>query len=389
MDPLNPIFALIVFLIAFATAYLITRKYNIENVSSRYETIDGIRGFLALGVFIYHSAVWFQYLHIDVWDVPQSNLYIHLGQTSVSLFFMITAFLFVSKILNTSNGKIDWNALYISRFFRLVPMYLVSISVLVLIVFIIDNWKVNVSIVSLMEESFYWATFGIIKHPAINDSLYTNIINAGIVWSLAYEWLFYLSLPIISILVLAKKTSLFYTIVSVIFILGFCSVRSVSLHHVLSFAGGAVTPFLIKLKPQKINFSSIFFTVIIILSLILVLTFDTADDFICKLLIILIFNLIALGNSVFGILRNSTLKFLGEICYSTYLVHGIILFVVMYFFIHIEEAKNLSVIEFWATIFVITPLVVVISFLLFRYVETPYISYSKRILSKKMTHQNQ
>src|SRR5690606_25831441 len=306
----------------------------------------------------------------------------HLGQTSVSLFFMITAFLFVSKILNTNKGQIDWNALYISRVFRLVPMYLVSIFVLVLIVFVIGSWTLNVPLTELAKELIYWATFGIVKHPTINNSSYTNIINAGIVWSLAYEWLFYLSLPIISIVVLAKKTSLFYTLVSILFILGFCSVRTVNPHHILSFAGGAVTPFLVKFKPKNVDFNSRFFSFMVVFSLMLILYFNTADNFICKLLIILVFNMIALGNSVFGVLKSSILKFLGEICYSTYLVHGIILFIAIYFLVHLNNAKNLSVLEFWEMIFVVTPFVVIVSFRLFRFIEKPYMDYSKRILPK-------
>jgi peptidoglycan/LPS O-acetylase OafA/YrhL len=382
MDPLSPIFAIVIFLIAFATAYVLTRTYKIENASSRYETIDGIRGFLALGVFIYHSAVWFQFLHINSWEVPKSNLYIHLGQTSVSLFFMITAFLFVTKILNARNGQIDWKALYVSRIFRLVPMYLVSIFVLVLIVFIIGNWKANEPWSVLAKELFYWATFGIIKHPEINDFDYTNIINAGIVWSLAYEWLFYLSLPIISILISAKRTSVFYTLLSVIFIIGYTTFRSVNIHHILSFAGGVSAAFLIRYKPKTIDFESRIFSLIVILSLFGLLFFDTADDLMSKVLIILIFNLVALGNSIFGILKSRSLKFLGEICYSTYLIHGIVLFIVMYFFIDLEDARHLPVVQFWATIFLLTPVVVILSYILFRYIEKPYMNYSKRLLSK-------
>jgi peptidoglycan/LPS O-acetylase OafA/YrhL len=55
----------------------------------------------------------------------------------------------------------------------------------------------------------------------------------------------------------------------------------------------------------------------------------------------------------------------------------------MYFVIHLEEAKELSVLEFWSTVFVITPFVVVVSFISFKYIEKPYMNYSKRILPKK------
>ena len=383
MNPLNPIFAIVVYFIAFATAYLLNLKYRITNDNTRYETIDGIRGFLAIGVFIHHSSIWFQYLQIKSWEAPKSNLYNQLGQTSVSFFFMITAFLFITKLLNSNNQKIDWNTLFISRFFRLVPMYLVSILSLVIIVFVLSNWKLNVSLIMFIKELLSWGTFTIVDAPNINGSSFTSIINAGVVWSLPFEWLFYFSLPIISILILKKRTSKMYIIISLLFILIFHKIHGLDKHHLLSFFGGAITPFLIKYNSKKINYNSIIFSTIILLCLALILFFSTSNDYVCKFLIIVVFNLIAFGNNVFGILKNSTLKFLGEISYSTYLIHGIIIFIVMYFYYNLEEAKNLSPTEFCITIFIITPIVVFTSFLSYKNIEKPCMNYSKKISVEK------
>lgn len=383
MNPLNPIFAIVVFFIAYATAYLLNLKYRITNDNTRYETIDGIRGFLAIGVFIHHSSIWFQFLQTKSWEAPKSNLYNQLGQASVSFFFMITAFLFITKLLNTNNQKIDWNTLFISRFFRLVPMYLVSILSLVLIVFIISDWELNVSLIRFTKEMLDWGAFTIFGSPSINGSSFTSIINAGVVWSLPYEWLFYFSLPIISILILKKTTSKLYLIISLIFVLIFYKIHGLNGHHLFSFFGGAISPFLIKYNLKKINFNSIIFSSIILLCLTLILFFDTSNNYTCKILLIIIFTLIALGNNFFGILKSSTLKFLGEISYSTYLIHGIIIFIVMYFYYNLEEAKSLSPTQFWTTIFIITPIVVITSFLSYKNIEKPCMNYSKKLAKKK------
>jgi peptidoglycan/LPS O-acetylase OafA/YrhL len=386
MNPLNPIFAIVVFFIAFVTAYLLNLKYKITNDNIRYETIDGIRGFLAIGVFIHHSSIWFQYLHINSWEAPKSNLYNHLGQTSVSFFFMITSFLFVTKLLNTNNQKIDWNTLFISRFFRLVPMYIVSIVSLVVIVFIISNWKLNISFIQLIKELLDWGTFTFFYAPSINNIPLTSIINAGVVWSLPYEWLFYFSLPIISIIILKKNTSKLYMIISVIFILVFFKIHGLNSHHLLSFVGGAISPFIIRYSSKNINYNSQIFSFLILLSLASIILFNTSNNYICKLIIIIAFNLIALGNDIFGILKSSTLKFLGEISYSTYLIHGIIIFIVMYFYFHLEEAKKMSPWEFCITIFIITPIVVLTSFLCYKSIEKPSMKYSKKISLKKQNN---
>ncbi len=378
MNPLNPIFAIIIYFIAFVTAYLINLKYKIKNDNSRYETIDGIRGLLALGVFIHHSSIWFQYLQIKIWTAPKSNLYTQLGETSVSLFFMITSFLFLTKLLNTNDKKFNWNDFFISRFFRLVPIYLVSILILVIIIFTISNWELEVTLTELIKEIFCWGTFTIAGSPKINGFLFTNIINAGICWSLPYEWLFYFSLPIISLFILKKRISTFYLIICILFVIAFFYFKKINQHHLLSFAGGIISPFLIKYSPKKINFTSKFFSVLLLFCLALILFFDTSNNYSCKLLIILIFNLIALGNTVFGILKSSTLKLLSEISYSTYLIHGTIIFIVFYFYFGIEKASKLSATKFCLTIFLITPIIVVTSFLLYKFIEKPCLNYYKK-----------
>ncbi|EON2365503.1 acyltransferase family protein, partial [Shigella flexneri] len=78
----------------------------------RNNQIDGMRGFLAIFVLIHHAAIWNGYLSSGVWEAPSSNLLANLGQVGVSFFFMITGYLFFSKIIS---GDQDWTRLYVSR----------------------------------------------------------------------------------------------------------------------------------------------------------------------------------------------------------------------------------------------------------------------------------
>ena len=90
-------------------------------------------------------------------------------------------------------------------------------------------------------ELFCWATFTIIYRPDINNFIHTNLINAGVVWSLSYEWLFYASLPILSILLLKKKTSTIYVTLSVLFVFIYFIVHNINYNHLLSFFGVFIT----------------------------------------------------------------------------------------------------------------------------------------------------
>lgn len=379
MNPSNPFFSIIIFGIAFATAYIINLKFKMVNTSGRYENIDGLRGFLALGVFIHHANIWQQYINGGVWKEPNSNLYNQFGQTSVALFFMITSFLFVTKLLDSSDKPYNWNRFFVSRIFRLAPMYFFSLFIIIFFIMIISNWKINVAFPDFFISIFHWFAFTITTTKFINNNPLTVIINANVNWSLPFEWLFYFALPLISLLILKTKPPKFYLIISFGFVALFVLVHGLEVHHISSFIGGAIAPILIKYTSFKKNLNTIIYSILVILCASLILFFKTSESFLCKLLISIIFTIIALGNSMFGLLKSSVLKFLGEICYSTYLLHGIILFTTFYFGFGIDKSKQLSELQYCLIIFSITPIVVMASFLGYKFIEKPFMDLSKKI----------
>jgi len=382
MNPSNPLFALIILTITFLTGYLINIKYKFGTLINRFQTIDGLRGFLAISVFIHHSNIWYRYLHTDQWILPDSNLYSQLGQTGVAFFFMISSFLFVNKLLEFKRVNYDWKFFFIKRVFRLVPLHFFIVAIIVIIVFIQSNWTLNTSFFLIIKSIFEWLSFGIIGLGDIN-TINTSIINAGVLWSLPYEWLLYFSLPLISIIILKSRPSIFYIILSVVFITFVYSFRSFSTEHILSFVGGAIAPLILKYNKKDINFNSHFFTIILFISIVSIIQFHSSKNIICKLLITISFTLIALGNSLYGLLKSSTLKFLGEISYSTYLLHGVIIFITINYLFGLEETKSLSQLEYCFLIFSISPFVVLISFLTFRFIEDPFMKMGKKFYRKK------
>ena len=87
----------------------------------RTETLDGLRGFLALSVFVHHLVITHRYLQSGTWDYPPSAFYTLLGQVGFGVFFMITGFLFWGKLLD-ARGRPDWWTLYLGRVFRIGPI---------------------------------------------------------------------------------------------------------------------------------------------------------------------------------------------------------------------------------------------------------------------------
>ncbi len=382
MNPLNPFFAVIIYLTAFITGYIIKSKYKTSSQTGRYECIDGMRGFLALGVFIHHASIWGEYFLTNSWQncFLKSNLYPQFGETSVSLFFMITSFLFISKLLNADEKGFDWRQFFLSRILRLVPMYYFSLLLIVVIIMYLSQWHLNVGLSEFVKSIINWCFFTIYKTPLINNNASTSLVNSAVVWSLPYEWLFYFSLPLVSILILKIKPKIRYVILSLIFIIGFYKIHGVVQYHIYSFIGGAIAPVLLKFTSFNKKIKDAYSSIIILICLILIVQFNTAYNIYCILLITIIFTFIAMGTSLFGLLKNSTLKFLSEISYSTYLLHGILLFVLFNFGFNFEKIKLFTPLEYCLVIFSITPILVLISFLGFKYIEKPFMDKAKKII---------
>ena len=126
MSPVSliPIFPILT--ITLITLSFINKRVKISPQTGRFKSIDGLRGYLAFFVFIHHSAIWYFLLREHQWGLPPSRVYSHFGPTSVSLFFMITSFLFFSKLIEAKGKNIDWLKLYTSRFLRIFPLYIFS-----------------------------------------------------------------------------------------------------------------------------------------------------------------------------------------------------------------------------------------------------------------------
>ncbi|MBC7886261.1 MAG: acyltransferase [Ferruginibacter sp.] len=385
MNPLNPLFAVIIFIIAFITAYLTRLKYKVNAPDSRNDAIDGMRGFLAIGVFIHHSCIWHQFIQIGKWQDPGSNLYTQLGQTSVLLFFMITSFLFISKLINAKEKGFAWPAFFLSRTFRLVPLYIFSKSLIIIFIAFISLWQSNTPQSALLKIVFPWLSFRIHETPAINNYENSFLVNCGVYWSLHYEWLFYFSLPLIALLILKVKPKKEYIILSLLAVTGFYFFHSVAYYYIIPFIAGAIAPILRKYTSFHKKIKDVHKSILTIICLFLIGLFPSANNIYCILLISIVFTCIALGATIFGLLKNATLKFLGEICYSTYLLHGIIIFTVFYMGLGLDSIRHWTPLEYCLVVFAITPIVVIISIAGFKYIEKPFIDKAKKISQQLKT----
>ncbi|EFK46428.1 hypothetical protein HMPREF9346_02067 [Escherichia coli MS 119-7] len=81
-------------------------KYLDDEVHAKRNTgMDGLRYFLASFVAIFHSDYFVRYITTGKWETIYNDIS-YIAQFAVSIFFMITAFLFWGKI--SKKEDVDW-----------------------------------------------------------------------------------------------------------------------------------------------------------------------------------------------------------------------------------------------------------------------------------------
>jgi peptidoglycan/LPS O-acetylase OafA/YrhL len=371
MDPVSLYPATAALFLALTCAYCIARRTGGPPEQGRFASLDGLRGYLAFFVFLHHSAIWYFYLRTGQWKVPPSNLYTHFGQSSVAMFFMITGFLFWSKLIDGREKPIDWTRLFISRVLRLAPLYFVVLMLLVIVIAWLSNFTLIDPPTILLKGLVRWASFTVLGNPDLNGVQGTPRILAYAIWSLPYEWLFYLSLPLFA-LPFRMPSPRLYVVLGAMVIVGAILSGKPKPEIISSFAGGIVAAFLVRSRfLRSIAVLKVSALVAVACVVIGVSCCHSAHNFKVLVLLSVAFAIIACGNSLFGLLTHAVSRTLGEISYSIYLLHGIVLFVAFNFIIDPIHAASLSPLQHWSVICICSPVLVFLGFTAFRLIEAP------------------
>jgi peptidoglycan/LPS O-acetylase OafA/YrhL len=384
MTETNPLIALAAYLLAIATSALLLRAVpkiarHIEHSGeSRYASIDGLRGYLAFGVFVHHSIITLIFLRTGVIDFPPSNLYSQLGQGSVALFFMITGFLFWNRLL-TQGRQHDWLAFAISRLFRLYPLYLPLMLIVFATVFYLQNWELKDSGMRFAGQILAWLTF---DRPDVNQYHQTGMLISNVTWTLGYEVFFYMAL---AAMVFIYRGSWLQVVLCLIGIYALYKIigmeHSLKKHFLASFLGGIGAAYWIR-RPHLVAWGqSRMAGIIALLALAIAFTvFNRAFSLRPILLMSLFFVIVASGNTLFGALKPRSIRWLGEISYSTYLLHGFVLWVLIQ---RLPLVLDLDVRDIWTflpLLAVCSCLLIIISSLTFLYIEKPGITAGRKVL---------
>ncbi|MHA6727096.1 acyltransferase family protein [Chryseobacterium sp. A301] len=341
--------------------------------------IQGLRAIAVLLVFLFHL----------------KSQFLPGGFIGVDIFFVISGFLISSIIMSQKEqGKFNFMDFYIGRFKRIVPVLgIVLLTVLLCSIFIflptdIYELRKNVFMSSVFNSNNYLATldnyFG--ASSSENPLLHT--------WTLSIEMQFYFLLPLF-IIFINRKYLAFFTAAIIVALLSYSYYNSTFLNQqglmyfslfarIPEFLIGTIFAILLKKtksKGKKIPRQNELSLIALILIIACAIIFNETDNFPG---LIVLFPCLATGillvceNSIISkFLSNKLFVHIGELSYSIYLWHWVIMAFIRYY--NVEYAFNLF------EVVIIIILTYSLSWLSYYYIETPFRKSSNKTFTLRLS----
>lgn len=316
----------------------------VQPSGNKLASLEGLRGILALSVAAHHAYCWFFYTQTAHWGTQNSVLFSRFASFGVDQFFFISGFLFWRKLMKI--GGIELGRFYLSRFVRLAPVYYTCVGIAMFIGMYLMGFKLLVPGSHLVRSLIPWIFFSIGGQPDVNHADIKRIIS-GVVWTLAAEWLFYLSLPYLGWFARkAQRLIHFACLFLLIYIVG--RYFSLKIHQetvastltilsqfakymVFSFGGGILIAVFQEKIREKVHFSISQANWLLVLFYTFYLLMPDFHGMAVAgpLCLLCGFALVIQGANLFGFITSKSVRFLGIISYDLYLVHGITYYLAM------------------------------------------------------------
>jgi peptidoglycan/LPS O-acetylase OafA/YrhL len=353
---------------------LFYRRELASDVGRRELPLDGLRGFAALMVVVHHAAMYRNWLRSGDWGDAGSPVLQAFGPGGVHLFFMLTGYLFWSKA-RAGGGKLRMASLWRGRLYRIAPLYLFSVMLILVTALAIkgshlfDAGSLNPFCRLLTLGFLPWRPFG---------NFDVGNINAGVVWTLWYEWRFYLILPFIAWFACGRRVFLlaaasFAAVFAGLFFFG------LNMQPGLVFTLGMLCPMLLDNEKLRAQLQTPAAAVLALAAAVVFGALNQAPllSFPFAATLFPVFLTAAAGNTFFGVLVRPAIRCLGAISYSLYLLHGIVFYIVL----NILRSKGLSALPgayYWGISAITAVAITLLCAATYRWIEFPFLSRSHR-----------
>lgn len=372
----SPFWALAAAIVALATVRYLRLDRLIPDPefsgSNRAGELDGLRGVLAFSVFLTHAASSYRYWDTGEWRWPPSHFYTMLGFVPVSLFFMITGFLFWTRVLSSG---INWRIFFVRRAFRLLPLYLFSLVLLLVIVAILSRGRTSEPLLQILVEVSRWASLGVFGRPDINGVDRTWIINTA-TWTLRPEAIFYAALPIL----VAFRRSWTFALLAIGIVIAAALQRSASGGGFwINFLFGMIAAYTKRHAPEISQLRSRWMAILSVSAIGIPCIYGFYGYGLAYALYCFPLFLCALyGNSFLGLLSLKETRWLGEISYSVYLLHCPLLYATFYTVKTFRSQHTIDPSIHLAACGMVTVALVIMSSLTYVNIEKPFMRITHR-----------
>lgn len=380
-DSIWAYFALMAFVVGVAALPVFRFLDAAADPRARYSALDGLRGFLALGVFVFHLVVTRGFIETGLWEAPASRFYALLGPVGVSLFFMITGFLFWGKLLR-AQGRPRWYELYVGRLFRIGPMYVFVVLLMLCIVFARTGLRLVEPAGTVAVSVLQWLALGVIDtQPDVNGYRATHVL-AGVTWTIWYEWVFYASLAATAPFARGRAHLLFVFAALALCLAGKVFLRTDAMGFALLFAGGMAVASLLHENVRPAMSSNARSTAALACLAVVFAASPNGYGTFTALLLSLFFYLVCSGTSLFGLLTTTPALRLGTISYSLYLMQGLVL-TLIFALAPVRDFALTSPQNFWAVGIACACALLAGAALGYAFLERPAIAFGKRLAGRR------
>jgi peptidoglycan/LPS O-acetylase OafA/YrhL len=359
--------------------------------SQRVMALEGLRGVLATSVIFHHVVTSYYWHTTGEWRRPPSEFYAHLGYTSVALFFYLSGFLFWNKV---RRAAIEPRRLWRDRLRRLAPAHLFAFTIVLSIIAAQSHFALRTRPAELLRTMLIWLAYGV---PLVKTMFEANINDSGIMlqtygvlWTLHFEWLFYLTLPGLAWLCARRKRWL--GCVALLVAVAFCGAYAAAHEHdhtlqlnaavevtlfaaafVVGFLPGILSTYLVRERVKSFARNRPWADLVVVSSLCGFVGLLPANGYPHYFLLIIPFTLIAAGNDVFGLLSSAPALLLGRISYSIYLLHLAVLFVASALLERWVPITSVSPWAYWLMGSAVGAATICLALVSFRFIEYPWL----------------
>ncbi len=344
--------------------------------SSNYP-MEGIRGVAVLLVFFVHYSSLSQSLLAENSVTLKINTFIHtLGNTGVDLFFVLSGFLIYGSII--SKVSFEFFVYIKRRIMRIYPPFLTIFLIYIVLSFLFPSE-------SKLPGGLYEIILYLIQNLLFIQGFFDVDPMITVAWTLSYEFFYYLIIPVIIFTLKLSRWScdqriIFWCLLSSFLFLYFFLFEGPV--RMLMFVSGILLYEAVKVKKLSYSHGG---TTILIISLFFYgcksfIDIDYVFSIFIQFLSFFAFSLVAFSkhSKCATWLSFLGLRWLGNMSYSYYLMHGLILKICfgVFFKLNFHNLINESVYYWlWLPFFILT---VFGSLALYLVVENPF-SLAKKI----------